>query len=145
MLAVLARLGALATVAGLTVDRNRIEAVTDADLPILVLFESQETPHEPDESFSGERASSLAIAIEGAMSGASSADAKTQLAVLRAAVERDLLAETLLGGLARDIRLLPEAPPPRLDLACADPLAAFAIGLEIDFATIEDDPFTFAD
>lgn len=137
---------ALQTVAGMAerVDRNRTEPLTSADLNRLALFDDGDTPHGEDESFCGERGYTLNLGVEGAVFGATDVDAKTQLAVLRASAERVLLVDPTLGGLARDVRLAAEPPPPRLQIESEQPVAAFAIGFEVDFATAEDDPFTFA-
>ena len=137
-------LALIATPSGVTVERGRTMPITDDALPLLVLLQDPDTPHGEDESFTGERAYTLNIAVEGVIAGATDLDARAQLAVLRAAAERAMLSDATLGGIARDVRLMTEPPPPRLQIDSGLPVAAFAIGFEIDFATLETDPFTFA-
>lgn len=141
-----ARLAAIAGIAGLTAERGRDQddPITDDVVPILVVLQGVETPHGEGECFLGERAATLVIAVEGYIAGATPTDAKQQAAVLRAAAERALLTDDTLGGLARDLRLMSEPPPPRLTLDAAQPVAGFATGFEVDYATLESDPFTFA-
>lgn len=150
--AVEARLTALADAfPGLIVERNRDEVLTDEKVApgetfyFLGLFEVAEEPHGDEDCFSGERGFTLSFTVEGVTTGADPADAKTQAAVLRAASERALLAGDLLGQKARDIRLMPEPPPPRLELDCEQPTALFVAGFEVDYASLETDLFTFAD
>ena len=142
--AVAAALGTITAVAGLAVERDRAEdqPITTAELPRLVVYDDGEA-EEP--LFTGERDVTLSVAIEGYCAGATPLAAQQAAAVLRAEVDRVLLADPPLAGLARDVRLAGEGEPARLELPGADPVECFARVIEIDYATAELDPEIFAD
>ena len=136
-----ARIAAITGVPGLTVARERRSPVTSDELPFVGVFEADAQPRE---DWSGERAWTLVVSAEGLADGATDTAARTAAANLRAEVEKALYADPTLGGLARDLRAAPEPPPPQLDAEVPDHVADFQAAFEIDFATREDDPFTFA-
>ena len=141
VLAVKVKLAAIAGIAGLTVDRDREDDVTDAELPILILREGEERPQA---DFTGEDAYTLVVQVEGAAKGATVGAAASAAATLRARVQQAVFDGTLLGGLAQDIRPASEPLPPILILPAEGPAKAFDLSFEIDYATREGDPFTFA-
>ncbi len=139
MAAIAARLGGIVAVPGLTVERDREAAVTDATLPLLVVYEGDEK-EQPD--LTGEDGRSLPVEIEGFAGGATTAAATLALATLRAEVDKALLGDVTLGVGARDLRLADEPPPARLDLDAAPPTRGFARGYVVEYATAEGDPYT---
>jgi len=141
VLAVQAKLTAIASVAGLTVDRDREDDVTEAELPILILREGDERPQA---DFTAEDAYTLVVQVEGAAKGTTVDAAASAAATLRGKAQAVLFDGTLLGGLARDIRPASEPLPPILMLPAQGPAKAFDLSFEIDYATREGDPFAFA-
>lgn len=133
-------LSGITGITDLTVDRDRVDMPADDELPILTIYEGAE---QPADDFTGERGYVLGIDIEGQIAGATRVEAVQNGATLRAKVDQAMLAD-LLGGLARDVRVAEEEAPPRLDLAAVPHAYGFVRSYAIEFATREDDPFTFA-
>ncbi|BBK44126.1 hypothetical protein STVA_41460 [Allostella vacuolata] len=149
LLAIETRLAAIATsVPGLTVERDREEPVETKDMPRLVVTELGEVLQG---DLTGEDGWTLTLAVAGYVRGATGANdaarAKAAAAAandLRARAQAALRADVTLGGLARDLRPAAEAEAFPLLIDCADPAKAFATPWEVDYATEEGDPYTFA-
>ena len=140
--AVKAKLAAIVDVAGVTVERDREEDVTDAELPFLALYEGDETAQD---DMTGERGYDLQVDVEGIVEGETREAAVVAASALRAEVQQALLADATLGFAVgvRDVRELPEAPPARLIVEAAKPTAGFARSFVVMYATAEADPYTF--
>ena len=141
--AVAVALATITSVAGLAVERDRADdqPLQDDELPRLIVYDDGDAE---DPLFTGERDFTITVAVEGYASGATPLLAQQAAAILRAEVDRVLLADPPLGGLARDVRIGAEPEPGRLELAGADPVESFARAIEIDYATAELDPEIFA-
>ncbi|MGE0650263.1 MAG: hypothetical protein AB7P12_00730 [Alphaproteobacteria bacterium] len=141
MSAVAARLAAITEVAGLTVERDRRTPVMSGELPFLAVYEG---PSTSQSDFSGEQAVTLTVSVEGLAGGVSAQAARDAAGLLRAQAEAALFADVTLGGLARDLRPSDEPPPPMLDDEIGEEAVAFVFAVDVDFATREGDPFSFA-
>ena len=140
--AVAAQLAAIDGVTGLTVERDGVDAIEDAALPLLMVYDRDETPVD---MYLGEDAFELQVEIEGVAEGDTAAAAAAALGTLRGRVEAALLADITLGGLARDLRPDAEPAPEPLSFDQASrPTKGFARTYVITYATREGDPFTFA-
>lgn len=134
-----AKLAAIASVAGLTVEREREDPVTSGEVPFLAVYEEDAAP---DSVFAGEIDVILPISVEGIVAGDTRLAARQAAAVLQAEVEKAIFADVTLGGLARDILPGAEQPPARLDADVPDIVASFAITFDISFAVAETDPYS---
>jgi hypothetical protein len=121
------------------VERNRRDPLDDADLPGLILFEGQEIPLN---DFSSEDAYRLSLLVQCALKG-SAAAAAAAANNLRAAIMKGLLADVSLGGLVRNLEIVDAGDwigTPTL----SDDTEGFMLQADITYATVEGDPFTFA-
>lgn len=141
--AALAKLSAIAGIAGLTVEAERPAdaPLAETDLPRLVLYEGPETPRE---ILTGQRDWTLTVSVEGYVKASTALAARQAGAALRAKAQTALLADVTLATQASDVRPGAEPEPARLVLDCADPTYAFALSFDIDYATAEADLETFA-
>lgn len=139
--AALAALAGIEGVPGLEVELDREHDLDESELPRLILVEGDEIAAG---DFTGEEGFTLPVIVEGYVTAATPEAARSALAQLRAKAHQALIGSNLLGGLARDIRLSQDQPAEAgLPLPC-EPGAAFARGYDVDYATAEGDPFTFA-
>ncbi len=141
--AVATALGTITSVAGLAVERERgdDQPVDETELPRLVVIADDEAE---DPIWTGERDYSITVAVEGYVAAASALEAQQAAAVLRAEVDRVLLAEPFLGGLQiRDLRIEDEGEPARLLPDGADAIEAFVRQVVVEYATAETDPDVF--
>lgn len=143
VLAVIERLETITAIADLTVDRDRgvDEMPTSDELPLLVVYDSDT---QPQDDMTGERGYTRTIDIIGYAAGDDRAAAAAAVSALRGEVDRVLFADVTLGGKSRDLQLLAEPSPDVLGLAAATPHKSFVRAVAADYATLEDDPYTFA-
>lgn len=142
--AVATALGTITAVTGLTVERDRGEdqPLLETELPRLLVYDDGDVE---DPLFTGGRDFIMTVAVEGVVTAATALLAQQAAAVLRAEVDRVLLVEPFLGGLAiRDLRIADEGEPPRLLPDGADPVEGFARMVVVEYATSETDPEVFA-
>jgi hypothetical protein len=139
--ALAARLATITVLPGLVVERDRAASVSAAEMPLLAVYEGDETPQA---DFTGERAYTLSIAVEGYATGATPVAAAQAASDLRAQVDKALFADVTLGGIARNLEAAEESAPARLDLDAVDPCAGFTRVYRVDYAIAETDPYTFA-
>lgn len=128
------------SVSGLTVDLDREEDIADDELPILAVFDDGTRPND---LYLGERGYIVTMTVEGLAAGASKEEARAAITRLRALADNALLSG-LLGGLARDVRVAEEQPMARLAFDAKDHAYGFVRAYEVEYATKEDDAFTFA-
>jgi hypothetical protein len=131
----------VAAIGGMTVARERVDAIGTDELDFLAVYDDGVTPQT---DFSGERDYTLVITVEGYIAGDDAADGRVKADAVGAAVESALYIEPTLGGLARDLRPNPEPTPPRLDAEVPAAVGCFIKSFEVDFATSETDPRVFA-
>lgn len=132
----------LAAIAGVSVERDREEDVTDAELPFLALFEGDEQEFD---DLTGQRDYVLQVDIEGYAEGVTAVEAAAALSELRGKVQQALLADVTLGlsvGV-RNVEEATESPPQRLAVDSARPTKGFVRSFAVSYATAEADPFTF--
>ena len=125
---------------GLKVEEGREDDIGDDELPFVAVYAEDETPQD---DLTGERGYTVRISVEGLAKGADRTAARKEASRLRGLVDKALFSDVTLGGLARDLRLGQEPPPPAL-ATVAEHVAGFVRVYEIDYATAESDPFTFA-
>ena len=128
------------SVSGLQVDPDRQEDIDDSELPILAVFDDGQ---QRSDLYFGERGYILLLSVEGIAAGSSKEDAKAAVARLRGLVDNAVLSG-LLGGLARDVRIAEEQPLARLAFDANPNACGFVCAYEVEYATKEDDAFTFA-
>lgn len=136
-----AALGTITALDGLTVERDREEAVTGDDVPVLVLFEGEDAA---PEYLTGIEVRRLSVDVEGYVLADSRAAAASAAAVLRAEAERVLQADPTLGGKAWDVSPAQEPSPQRLDLAAERPGYGFVLSLTVTYGIVQGDPYSFA-
>lgn len=138
-------LAVMATVTGLTAERNRKTPLTAGengaagDLPRQILFEGDETPIDV---FTGEDAFDLQLLIQVAIQKAG-AGAATECNTLRAKLQQALLADRTLGGKCRDLQVTEPGDLVGVDVD-ADECEGFILALLVRYATVEGDPFNFS-
>lgn len=143
------------------VERERMEPLTDRDLPRLVLWDDGSACDQT--LIGGTDVHVLTLAIVGHVRGAvdpagadrraardGAADAmRRRAATLKALVQRRLFAGGPFTGAASDLARAEEIrpaggpPPDRLALFQADPTAAFTLLAEIEWESPTGDPFAF--
>lgn len=143
VLAVETALKTITAISDLTVDRDRgvDEMPSEEELPLLVIYDSD---MQPQDDLTGERGYSRVIDIIGYAGGSDRAAAAAAASELRAEVDRVLFGDVTLGGKARNLELAAEPSPDVLGLAAASPYKNFVRSFTADYATLEDDPYTFA-
>jgi hypothetical protein len=139
--AVEAALAGITAIAGITVERERLDPVASDALPFLAVYDDGDTP---GENFSGQRDYTLVVTVEGYSAGTTVLDGRQKADELKARVEAALYADVTLGGKALDLRPNAEPSPARMDWEVPADVGSFVAAFEIDFATSETDPFTFA-
>jgi hypothetical protein len=133
----------LQAIAGISFERNRRAALGDDDFKggdaRGVLFEEDE---EPSDNFTGEDAFDLPFAAQVAFK-LSGEDAATLANTWRAQLQKTLLADRTLGGLARDLQIVAPGDWVGADIE-SDHVEGFVLAFNVRYATVEGDPFTFS-
>lgn len=151
--AVEARLSAITGVAGLKVERERArgeaDPITDENLPLLVLFDAGQSQIPEGEWFVGEYGYTLAVQIEGVVSGAppeAAADGLRARALLELKVADALMTTPLVIGTTHlQVRMADEQQPERVDLTFAPQgICGFTVTYAIDYAVSDTNLFAFA-
>jgi hypothetical protein len=136
VLAVLARLDQITAVAGLHSGRNRVEPFEEHELPWSNLVEGDE---ERFAIFTGQDDYELILTVE------HFARTLAELARMRATVDMALTDDFTLGGLVQQIETAGEADPSPLAFEhVAAGHVASSRNYRVRYATLENDPFTFA-
>ena len=126
----------LSTIAGVTVERNRVEPVTA--FPVLVMIDGGQTPSEEN---SGLKLYALRVDVEGYVQAGTAAELGPALSDLYAQAVKALMADRTLGGLAIDVRE-GEMRDPEIDRTQGHgPFAAFSLGFVVDHLTDPNDPY----
>jgi len=126
----------LGTVAGVTVERNRVESVTE--FPALVMIDGGHTV--TDEN-TGLKLYRLRIDVEGYVEATTAAELGPALSDLYAKAVAALMADRTLGGIAIDVHE-GELRDPEIDRTQGHgPHAAFSLAFEVDYATNPTDPY----
>lgn len=121
------------------VERNRRDPLQDEDLDSLILFEG---PEQTFFDFTGEDGYRLSLLVQATLKG-TGADVARKTNNLRATITKALLADVTLGGLSRDMVM--EDPGDWIGTATeSDDTEGFVLQVDITYATVENDPFTFA-
>lgn len=138
---VAAYLAVLQTVTGLSkFDRNRKVAITAKELPMGILFEGDE---QPNDTFSGEDAFDLPLVAQIALEHAG-AEGATACNLARANLTKAVLADRTLGGVCRDLIITDPGDWIGVDIDAEDETEGFMFAVQIRYATVEGDPFTFS-
>ncbi|WP_142847233.1 hypothetical protein [Telmatospirillum sp. J64-1] len=131
---------AASDVPGLVVERERDQPVVSDEMPRVVVFEGAEDSFA---DFTGEDGFILDVDLEIYVTACSQAAALQKAGLLRAALIRRVIPD-LAGGLARNCTLSPEPAPQRGSWDSAAPVAGIVLSFKVEYATAENDPFTFA-
>lgn len=128
----------LATIASVTVERNRVEPV--AAFPTLVLVDGGHTVSEEN---TGLKLYALRLEVEGYVQTTTTPELGPALSDLYASAVTALMTDCTLGGIAIDARE-GELRDPEIDRTQGHgPHAAFSLAFEVDFATDPADPYQF--
>jgi len=117
---------------------NRRATLGEADLPSQILFEGVETS---PNIFSGEDDYIFPLFVQGAVQG-TGAEATLVANRLRGEAMKALLVDRSLGGLVRVLEVTEPGDFVGVDVSVD--AEGFLIGLRVEYATREGDPFTFA-
>lgn len=131
----------ITAVSDLTVERDRDEAVTDDECPMLALFEGSDA--EP-EYLTGIEVRRLAFDVEGYVIAETKAEAAADGGLLRAEVEKVLQSDVTLSGKSWDITPAEEPSPQRLDIGASKPGYGFVLSLVVTYSIKQGDPYIFA-
>lgn len=135
---VCAALKSLKTIDDITVERNRRDALTDEELPSLILFEGPELPLN---DFSSEDSYRLSLLVQGSFKG-KPADVARDANNMRAMIIKTMMADVSLGGLARNLEI--SDPGDWIGTPTeSDDTEGFVLQFDVTYATKEFDPFTF--
>lgn len=132
-------LSVMTAITALPSERNRKIALATDELPRQILFEGDETPFD---LFAGQDGYQLPLLIQVAVAKSGAAGA-TDCNSWRAQLQKKLLADRTLGGLAMNLEITEPGDWIGVDID-SDDVEGFMLSLTVTYATVEGDPFTFA-